>query len=530
MAFFCRILPKLLSVAALALWFCSLALPCLVFRSGETWTGGQILLMGWLGVLQANIAWFANFFFWYGIICLLSGKVPIVTAILAVLLSLDTFLLPGLPRWMGEGGPRHHPVIGYGWGTVLWFLSIFLMLVAVGVKQREINCLKQQEYKRDWILPLVLGLVLLMITAGTASYFTSRGRMITVKNVTYFAISDAEAKRGKVCSVPEPVAINPIRNLSGPVEIVEKDNTSYYNPFVYIDELLGWGIPAVRVGNVDYVYESTARNEIRLISAVPAVGKPAAVLFVDFVDTSDSFTAHVRLVESPANHAVFDQTWKRENSLYPRFCPDYSFQPKLNEQPRKFIMQALGLDENQIIETRNAAQEKRNGDFRGVTGIIIERRSGGDTSAIKRAGWKEMRGYPHKKIYNINCPGDADWDDNRPRLHKNGLPPFMWNGKAYYFRDKSEGNITCTNEFVYMYSGYYDSMSRGYRLNIEKRDTQNFRQAWARVVVIRDISLPLLEDVLKVQSIEETPDAITLELVNDDSGEMLVVQVSLHDK
>jgi hypothetical protein len=300
-----------------------------VLYSGQRHLSGfEILAIGWLSPLVLNFAWFANIFFLYGIFRLLSGGVPIKSAILAALLSFDTFRLSKI--LLDEGGGTS-PVYGYGWGAVLWFASVFVMLTAVGTRQRETNEL------HDYTQPF--GLFLLMITLGTASYFAIHDRMVA---------NDAEAqrltkiafKRGKVCSTPEPVVTIPIRNLSGPVEVVIEKNTLHANyPFAQIKDLSKWGIPTIRIGNTDYhSYESIAPNG--LIYSVPATGEPAAILFVKEPYLG---TINVKLVEVSTNRTVFDQTWEREshpNANY--YCPDYHSFPSANEQPRKLLMQALG--------------------------------------------------------------------------------------------------------------------------------------------------------------------------------------------
>jgi hypothetical protein len=518
-----QITARQLSVTALTIWCCSLAFTGIVLYSGQKHLPGfEILAMGWLSPLVLNFAWFANIFFLYGIFRLLSGGVPIKSAILATLLSLDTFRFS--QYLLNEGGATS-PVYGYGWGAVLWFVSIFLMLAAVGTRRRETNTFNKPSDMQEWLQPL--GFVLLSITLGTASYFAIHDRMVA-NPAEAQRLANIAFKRGKVCGAPEPVATNPIRNLSGPIELVIEKNALYANyPFAQIKDLLEWGIPTVRIGNTDYSYESTARN--RSLSSTPAAGAPAAILYVNETYLR---TISAKLVETSTNRTVFEQTWERENHPVNTnyYCPDYHSFPSLNEQPRQLLMQALNIQATNAT-TKEIAQETRV--FDRIEGNIIGRNDGGNTRAMRIARWKEMNpdsktSVPYHEIFNTNCPSDIGWDGSNYESRQNTGWPFMVKGKAYYLRHRDRYNATCEGEFAYIYAG--TARDGKYYLNIEKRDLRDFRQAWARIVVISDVSPSTREDVLKVQSIKKVTDAVTIELVNEDSGQVLFVQAPLHDK
>jgi len=517
-----QISARQLSVTALIIWCCSLPFTGLVLYSGQKHLPGfEILAMGWLSPLVLNFAWFANIFFLYGIFRLLAGGVPIKSAILATFLSLDTFRFS--QYLLNEGGATS-PVYGYGWGAVLWFISIFLMLAAVGTRRREANTSNKPSDMQEWLQPL--GFVLFSITLGIATYFAIHDRMVANPAETQ-RLTNIAFKRGKVCGAPEPVATKPIRNLSGPIEVVIEKNALYANyPFAQIKDLLEWGIPTVRIGNTDYSYESTARNSS--LSSTPASGAPAAILYVN---ESYLHTISAKLVETSTNRTVFAQTWVRENHPVNTnyYCPDYHSFPSLNEQPRKLLMQALNIQATSATK-KEMAQEMRV--FDRIEGNVIGRNDGGSTRAMKIARWKEMNpdsktSVPYHEIFNTNCPSDIGWDGNNYESRQNTGWPFMVKGKAYYLRHRDRYNATCEGEFAYIYAG--TARDGKYYLNIEKRDLRDFQQAWGRIVVISDVSPSIREDVLKVQSVKRATDAVTIELVNEDSGQVLFVQASLHD-
>lgn len=513
-----QISARQLSVTALTIWCCSLVFTGFVLYSGQKYISGfEILLTGWLSPLVLNFAWFANIFFLYSIFCLLSGGVPIKSAIIATLLSLDTFRFS--QYLLNEGGSTSY-IYGYGWGAVFWFVSIYLMLVAVGTRRRETNTSNKPSDMQEWLQPI--SFVLLSITLGITSYFAIHDRIVA-NPAEEQRLANIAFKRGKVCSAPEPVVTNPLRNLSGPIELVIDKNAVAANyPFTQIKNLLEWGIPTVRIGNRDYSYESIARD--RLLSSTPATSAAVATLYVN---ESYPGVINAKLVETSTNRTVFEQTWERENDRV--YCPDYHSFPSENEQPRQLLIQALNL---QVANTTTKEIAKKTEFFDRVEGNIIKENDDGNTRTMKIARWKKINpdnniSVLHHELHNTHCPSDIGWNGSNyePRLHTGW--PFMVKGKAYYPRHRDRYNATCDGEFAYIYTG--TSRDGKYYLNIEKRYLRDFRQAWARIVVISDASPSTRDDALKVQSIKKATDAVTIELVNEGSGQTLFVQTSLYN-
>jgi len=94
-----------------------------LYSRHEHLKGYDILLNGWAAALyHLNFAWFANVCFLY---CArrvpLGWPLPVKSAVVAALLSLDTFGLSSVT--MDEGGATTL-VYAYGWGAFLWFLGI----------------------------------------------------------------------------------------------------------------------------------------------------------------------------------------------------------------------------------------------------------------------------------------------------------------------------------------------------------------------------------------------------------------------
>lgn len=529
---------KNLANVAFVIWLCSLALPGidLYFHmySERHWLSGyEILFMGWLSPLVGNFAWFANLFFLYAFFQLKAGRMPIKSSIFAAVLSLDTFRFD--EYMMNEGGSTT-PVYGYGWGAILWFLSITLLLTAVGTQQPDSGeNIERPEY--EWLRPL--GIFLTVLTLGASGFFAIHDRIMA--NPTEAArLANIAFKRGKICSVPEPVAVEPIRSFSGTLEIVmDKNNIKTINanyPFRQIKDLLSWGIPSVRFYGNDYSFNSGASD--KTVISKPAAGEPAATLYID---ETDGRVINAKLVETISRRVVFDQTWEKEslneNTNF-HFCPDYHSFPSANDQPRKLLVQALSLP---IIDRRDGQEYRQVASIASFEGVVTEETDDGVTRKMRFEKWKKEidpnfktgTGYMFKSSaefhewFNTNCPSDTGWDgSNQETLQHTGWA-FMVNGKAYYPTNRSGRNYaTCVDDVAYLYIGGMRN-DKKYYLNISKRTIPDFRQTWAGIILIPNITTTMRDNLLEIQSIKEDNGVMTIKLVNEDTGKTLLVQASL---
>jgi len=161
-----------MALAALVLWCCSLPLNVFYMGSGEgenSWgLGLAVLLLGWIAPWE-SLGWSANIFFFWSFFRILARKTPAVSILLAVLLAFDSFRLDCIPN-----GHSAQVIYGYGWGMLLWFLAIFLLLAAVGKRYRELD---EEEWDwRQWLLPA--GLTLCGLALASTLYFAVHDRMI----------------------------------------------------------------------------------------------------------------------------------------------------------------------------------------------------------------------------------------------------------------------------------------------------------------------------------------------------------------
>jgi hypothetical protein len=517
---------RLLGIISLVTWCCSLSLPGLsLYSENKQLFGFEILLTGWLSPLMLNFAWFANIFFVFGLLKLLSGGAPSTSVLLAAILSIDTIRFD--MYLLNEGGATT-PIYGYGWGAVLWFVAIFTLLAAASLRERELSAIHSvpmQASGRHWLVGIVLAAVVLVGSSILSVHDHFVANVYESKRLTPLIAF----KRTKVCDAPEPVAMEPLRNFSGILEVVSLEKKNSYSmsryPFGQVKDLLEWGIPIVRVGNRDFYLTSSPKPEVM---SMAATGQPSAIL----THGGENWTGiTARLVDAATERVIFDQTWSRENhgdiNKY-IYCPDYASFQSQDKQPRKLLLQALDLSDGKSVKQPTVEY----GIFPQVSGTVIAQKGGGKTLkmivAEKYPGLStgEAFRYHSHELINANCPTDVGWDMQEHNVSMNTGRPFKMAGVAHYLRPRYGVNAICGTGAVYIYQGT-DSHDT-YYLNIEKRSIPDFHQIWAGIIVIPIATRR--NDVLKVREIGSTSNGVTLELVNDDTGDILQVSAPLVDR
>jgi len=123
------------SIACYAL---SLAMPAFRFSPDEPWikfSGGNdlwsgllVLILGWIGIFQGVVAWFANPAWLVAVILLFGSKfkASAVWAVATICLALTSFFLNAIAA--NEGGGEIH-IQTMGCGFYVWLLSFLVLLI-----------------------------------------------------------------------------------------------------------------------------------------------------------------------------------------------------------------------------------------------------------------------------------------------------------------------------------------------------------------------------------------------------------------
>lgn len=464
---------------AMVIWLASMPVTGLVLYSQHRQLPGfEILLMGWLSPLVFNFAWFANVFFLYGVFGIIFGRRPFTASAIAAFLSLDTFRFSQF--LLNEGGATT-PIYGYGWGAVLWFLSIFLLLTAAGTKELETS--KGSKGQETYEFLRSIGIALVIVTAAAAVYFAvsdrSKANLSERERLLGLAF-----KRGKVCSVADPVPRKTIE-LDGPLELTMSRYPPW--PFVSALTLLEWGFPMIREGNLDY--SLIPGNSFEAIRVTSAVGKPSARL--EATENVKTGSRLVRLTIDDGNALLFEQTWDIDPST--NFCPDYSSFPSRTQQPRKVLEDAL------LSKPHTARLER-------VTDYGAERHPG-----IHRWGvltYEPLQIQARSNIENFNCPAGVGYKGYKPPNSGEKLAlPFLM-ADAYYYAGKSVFQHAICGEHLYIYTFRKNSSV----LVISRRDSNTFAEEWTAF-----IDTPLTCDVsrLRIIGIREDEKSLQIDLIDD---------------
>jgi hypothetical protein len=517
-----------LSFVALALWVMSLALIGFVlYAEQEQLRGIEILATGWLSPLAVNFAWYANPLFLWSIYCLLRGRPALGPTVLAVLLSLDTLRFSRYPLDEGGGATL---VYGYGWGAVLWLAALGVLASATGTHQIEKRLAAGSgKGSGEWLRPTGFGLCLLVLVA--AAYLAAHDRR-HANTAELERLSGLAFKRYPVCGAEDPVVAQPLMNFAGTLEVTlpEASRLSGASPFDRPTALLAWGVPVVRVAGRDYSYASAGTSKV--LTSVPASSPPAATLAVTVSNIGGSSMIAATLIDETAKRTVFDQGWQM--MIGGRYCPDYSTFPDENQQPRKLLAAALGVQGPPPGPATPNVRQRYPID-NTVTGVMVGR------IHPLRSAERSDREPAHSIVspltaknllqpWNRKCPAAVGWDaagsEGSPVRLDTGWP-FMVGDRAFYHpQRRNDYYVLCAGEHAYLYSG--SSGERRYELTIEKRRLSDFSEAWSGYVVINDQEFLSKGHVrLDLEYVEEGTDGVTMGLIEQGTDWSAVVKAPL---
>ncbi len=447
---------KQLAIISLLFWILSLLNIALVSYNGSTLIGYEIVL---LGFFAGNLAWLVNPLLLYILITLIAGtkSKKTIHIVIVVLLALNTYY----PIPQGESSSA---LFGYGVGFILWVLSINFALIAVGVQSQE---LETKDRKTIGKIIKYLGVFLLVsILIGITIYNLLKHEDAT--EIEKKRLSTVILKKGSICtnkiqiySVPLVGALEVIKD--NPRGFLERNNPAhiFHNP----EKLLYWGVPLVQMDSMNYSL-LIRPNETQLIASVADKGAS----FKLKISTPDKKTISTILSDENKGLILFDQIWVnkyKEHYQEQIFCPDLKVNPKVDENPRKIILEALSIKNNSAIEEKKANYKNTKAKTYSEKIVNIDET-------------KITREYLYENTFYGNCP-----DDIYIPLGKEGLI----DGKrlyrsikiddTYYFHkligmDSFDG-YACSENYLYLYTHGRWGKGRNNTFDIQKRSIKNFK-------------------------------------------------------
>lgn len=492
-----------LAYAAFALWLLSLPLVGIARYAVEGGMRGyEILLTGWLSPLVLNFAWYANVFFLYAFVQIIKGRLATKSALLACILSIDTFRYADIPSLGGGGGDM---VYGYGWGAILWFLAMSVILIAAGIRFRESHSEASGKFSVGMLLKPVGILTLLIVicaSLGWAAYDHIKANTHERKKLAGLAF-----KRHSVCSIPEPQVKSATKTFSGVLEFVPPSNDAhgYSISDINVKTLLDWGVPVVRAFGYDYTLFSS--GERVLMTSSPASGEPSAILTVN--ERKGKFSEiDITLYDYSKKQLVFDGKWHEEIQNSRQFCPSY--QPFSNSaSPRKLLTMALGLTDRPG-ETGSAfdanlheVKTRQIGDlYSGVAlNDLLKNKSVAEYTKI------------YRDINYLNCKDKLNFSDQvgAPRSR------FQIGEKSYY--EVPGDKAVCVNDDIYLY-GFARRNESVVLLYIYRRSFPDFQQIWKRTLLIEGALASVSVNDLRVIQIDDNSEAFLIDVIDDASGKV----------
>lgn len=136
---------KKLVITLIALIYVA-SLPLIAFKTNviiegvtvfaENWQGYKVLVMGWLGIFDGTIAWYANIFLVIGLAALeRSNKSSLILSCIGLLTAISALLYTR--SWIDENFAKYANVVEWGPGYFLWLSCFVFLVVASSIALRR---------------------------------------------------------------------------------------------------------------------------------------------------------------------------------------------------------------------------------------------------------------------------------------------------------------------------------------------------------------------------------------------------------
>ncbi|MCW5935912.1 MAG: hypothetical protein KIT11_01210 [Fimbriimonadaceae bacterium] len=121
-------------LVSVALFLASCALPCLHWQNGDSMFGWEVLLLGWMGVLYGQLAWFANPLYALAMLCsvLSRGRWVTLLSLGCVFVGLLTVTLFFTELPADEANVNKLRLQSLGPAAWLWMGSFLTLVYANG--------------------------------------------------------------------------------------------------------------------------------------------------------------------------------------------------------------------------------------------------------------------------------------------------------------------------------------------------------------------------------------------------------------
>ena len=119
---------------SLFLYIIACATPAMVLEK-ETWRGYEVLWMGWMGFFLGQFAWFANLFWFLGLLLAFFRRwiLTFILSGLALLISLDAFSFVGTRIPLDEANVNTTLFLRYDIGFYFWLASLAAVVLGAAM-------------------------------------------------------------------------------------------------------------------------------------------------------------------------------------------------------------------------------------------------------------------------------------------------------------------------------------------------------------------------------------------------------------
>lgn len=491
---------KVVAGMAFCLWLTSLFLVGFVDQSAAPLSGANILAQGWLGLGIICAAWYANPLFLMSLLKLATtDKSPWVLAVIAVLLSLDTFRFADMPP-----NPNVPAIYAYGTGAALWFAAIFMVMIATGVRNVE---LREGELTLGKLCtdPLVVvGSISLCIGAALVLHWINNDRRDASETELRYLLL-APIKRGTVCKEHVADPQNTML-LDGPLEL---RGGGY--PLTSLDRFLALGIPVVRSEGYDYSLAN--KDDLGSVVVTPSIGESSAIFKVE--EKSNSWIK-AKLQNARDGSTLFEQWWVQDGRPGHNYCPDLdSRSMSAKDQPWRLIVQALGGMKTfhpPVNFSRSDAFDSKT--WLSAASVSVQVSPLTDSATI-----------------NLNCLPEKGLiaESELPTKARSDFPSgngFRIGNKVFLSGLAKEIRATCHGNGIYLFKSWENSGGESFLVYLQSRSATDFGPGTTRTFSVPYRGKMHLEGgvpTLDLHRIVDTGNPLVIEVINTYSGELLTV-------